>query len=1073
MPSKRSGALPAPSFLAGGGEMGERTRSMDWSRTPLGPVDRWPQSLRSTLSMLLPSKAQIILFWGDDFIVFYNDAYRPVFGGKHPHALGKPGREAWSEIWDSVLHELLQGVVHTGEAFWAKDLRFTIERYGFEEETYFDVSYDPVRVESGHVGGVFCIVTETTERVIGERRMMLLKDLAANNATARTERDACVLAMRTLAARPQDITFALVYRGDELLSGTSEAEAQLAVSRPELVRECTVTSTSANAPAARVVVGLNPQRPFDDAYRGFVDLVCGQIATALANARAYEDERERAEALAELDRAKTAFFSNVSHEFRTPLTLLLGPVQDALESPERSLGPDALATVHRNALRLLKLVNTLLDFARIEAGRAEAQYEPTNLSACTVDLAGAFRSAIESAGLQFEVQCTAENTTVSVDRSMWEKLVFNLLSNALKFTFAGRIRLTLERDGDAVRLAVSDTGTGIPADQLPHVFERFHRVRGASARTLEGTGIGLALVQEIVRLHGGTIDVDSADGSGTTFTVRIPVDANYPAGASAAPRPLEPPTAGAGVYVGEAMGWTDTSAGRVPSPPPGAGAVRILLADDNADMRAYVGRLLGQRWHVEVVADGAAALDAVHRQRPDVVVADVMMPGLSGFELLAALRADPVTRDIPVVLLSARAGEEATLKGLAAGADEYLVKPFSARDLLARVEAQVNRARDRDEMLRVQHELADANRVKDEFLAMLGHELRNPLAPISTAVQLLKMQGGQSRELAVIERQVSHLKKLVDDLLDVSRITRGKVELDRRPIELWDAVARAIEVASPVLEQRRHLVDVFVPSSGLVVDGDIDRIAQVIANLLTNAAKYSDPDSRITIRAERADGDVRLKVEDQGMGIAPEMLGRVFEAFVQQPQAIDRSRGGLGLGLAIVRSLVELHGGRVRAESQGVGHGSTFVVELPLAKVTKATAAAPATEAVPSASGRHRVLVVDDNADSAAMLADALTRMGYRVAIAHDGPTALQHAQSFAPDAALLDIGLPVMDGYELAARLRDGIGPDGRLALIAITGYGQDTDRERSAQAGFQRHLVKPIDLHQLASVLEAALRD
>ena len=208
MPSKRSGALPAPSFLAGGGEMGERTRSMDWSRTPLGPVDRWPQSLRSTLSMLLPSKAQIILFWGDDFIVFYNDAYRPVFGGKHPHALGKPGREAWSEIWDSVLQELLQGVVHTGEAFWAKDLRFTIERYGFEEETYFDVSYDPVRVESGHVGGVFCIVTETTERVIGERRMMLLKDLAANNATARTERDACVLAMNTLATRPQDITFA-------------------------------------------------------------------------------------------------------------------------------------------------------------------------------------------------------------------------------------------------------------------------------------------------------------------------------------------------------------------------------------------------------------------------------------------------------------------------------------------------------------------------------------------------------------------------------------------------------------------------------------------------------------------------------------------------------------------------------------------------------------------------------------------------------------------------------------------------------------------------------------------------
>jgi hypothetical protein len=252
-------------FLAGGGEMGTRMREMDWTATPLGPPHTWPQSLRSTVSMLLPSKAQIVLFWGPQFIVLYNDAYRPVFGAKHPDALGRPGSEAWSEIWDSQLHALLDGVVRTGEAFWARDLLFEIERYGFPEETYFDVSYDPVRVESGIVGGVFCIVTETTERVVGERRLALLRDLAARNATARTERDACLLAIDTLAAKP-DVAFALAYLGDELQCATPDGERQLAEAKSGVVKTLPIPP-SAGGRGGRLIIGINPRRPFDDGYK--------------------------------------------------------------------------------------------------------------------------------------------------------------------------------------------------------------------------------------------------------------------------------------------------------------------------------------------------------------------------------------------------------------------------------------------------------------------------------------------------------------------------------------------------------------------------------------------------------------------------------------------------------------------------------------------------------------------------------------------------------------------------------------------------------------------------------------
>jgi signal transduction histidine kinase/ActR/RegA family two-component response regulator len=361
-----------------------------------------------------------------------------------------------------------------------------------------------------------------------------------------------------------------------------------------------------------------------------------------------------------------------------------------------------------------------------------------------------------------------------------------------------------------------------------------------------------------------------------------------------------------------------------------------------------------------------------------------------------------------------------------------------------------------------------ASRAKDEFLAMLGHELRNPLAPIQTALQLMRLRGDTSaeRERTVIERQVRHLTRLVDDLLDVSRIAQGKVDLRRERIALADVIGKAIEQASPLIEQRRHSLDVQVPREGLQVDGDPVRLAQIVANLLTNAAKYTEPGGLIEVRTEQSGEQAVLRVRDTGIGIAPEMLPRIFDLFVQEQQGLERAQGGLGLGLTIVRSLVQMHGGTVSAHSEGLGKGSEFVIRLPLTPVGERSAAVPPPSSSRDVARTLRVLVVDDNEDAADMLVDALLSKGYQTRHAHDGPAAIRMCQSFKPHVALLDIGLPVMDGYELAQRLRQLPGMEA-LQLHAVTGYAQESDRERSRLAGFGRHFVKPLDMELLDSVL------
>ena len=1353
-------------FLQGGGELGALIRSKDWSTTLLGPSELWPQSLKTTLGILLNSRYPMFVFWGPQLIKIYNDGYKPILGRKHPWALGQPAREVWPEIWPAI--EPLVDRALSGDPTWSDDLLLFMERNGFPEEVYFTFSYSPVPDESGGIGGMFCACTETTGEVLGERRLRTLRDLAAALAETRTERDTCLQAVNLLHENAADVPFAVIYLLDqdgraqlaaqagsgpghpvapvEILRAGEDAgwpvydvidsrSARLVSSlrnmfsaipagpwpeHPDSAMVLPLIDRSLDRAIGAIVLGISSRRPFDPDYRGWFDLVAGQLGASITAARAVEQERRRAEALADLDRAKTAFFSNVSHEFRTPLTLMLGPTEAALASGEATLGGEALRMVHRNQLRLLKLVNSLLDFSRVQDGRAEARREATDLAALTASLAGVFRSAIERAGLTFSVNCAPMANPVLVDREMWEKIVFNLLSNAFKFTLEGGIEVSFHDGDGGVVLAVRDTGSGIPADELPRVFERFHRVAGARGRTFEGSGIGLALVHELVTLLGGTVSADSELGQGSTFTVRLP-HAALPQVADGSPmRALAAPSIGSDGYLEEMLRTLPKR--ELIAPPKATGRPRVVVADDNADMREYICGLLSPDYDVIAVGDGEAALGTVEAQAVDLVLSDVMMPRLNGVELLERLRADDRTRTLPVILVSARAGEDDTLTGLHTGADDYLVKPFSARELIARVHARIEIATERkrredalrsseerfrlmadhapvmvwvtepdgrcsflsrswyeftgqtpdtalghgwvnavhpddrahaagvfsqaneqhapfqieyrlrrqdgvyrwaidaaaprfgatgeyqgyigsviditerkqaeDEMrqsrqqlrlvtdaipalvsyidadrryrfnnrayadwfghepqdlqgrtmrevlgeaayeqlrphvdralageivsfdgivnyrnagprdvhvsyvpdlaesgvargfyalitdqsarTKAEQALRDADRRKDEFLAMLAHELRNPLAPIRSAAEVLRlgdMQGGpQQWAREVIERQTQQLTRLVDDLLDVSRITRGMVTIRREALDVADIVQRSVETSRPMIESRHQQLTVTIPPEQLCVAGDLTRLVQVVANLLNNAAKYTEEGGRIAVEVRGEDGTAAISVRDNGIGLSAELLPHVFDLFTQASRSLDRSQGGLGVGLTVVRRLVELHGGTVDARSAGPGQGSEFIVRLPLVE-SEARPAEPAGNAdtgqVPTSAHELRVLVVEDHADSADMMAFLIEAQGHQVYKALDGAAALDTALAVRPDVVFCDIGLPGMNGYELAAALRrEPLLGDVR--LIAVSGYGREEDRQRAEAAGFDAHLTKPIEPRVLHSLLQ-----
>ncbi|ORY04188.1 hypothetical protein K493DRAFT_253700 [Basidiobolus meristosporus CBS 931.73] len=515
---------------------------------------------------------------------------------------------------------------------------------------------------------------------------------------------------------------------------------------------CPIVGSDQENVLGMLLIGLNPRRSYDEDYKTFIELLSRQAGTSLATVRAYEDQVRRAETLAAVDRAKTAFFSSVSHELRTPLTLILGPIKETLA--DQNLAPEQkskLNMVLRNSKRLLRLVNSLLDFSRIEAGKLQATYRETNLGMFTADLASLFRSAIEKSGLIYKVECDESGRSVWVDPEMWEKIVFNLIGNAFKFTLKGSIKVTLQPapDRSCVVFSVADTGSGVPSHEINKIFERFHRIEGQKGRSHEGTGIGLSLTQELVKLHGGQVEVKSEYGKGSTFSVTIPYgSAHVPHSQlldSAMQSADNQQLAGSWSYglsvVEEARLWlptddedleylsatssTDSNNGATNTFPISSSGSKILLVDDNSDMRRYVKGLLNRWWKITEASDGEEAFNLAVQNPPDLIVSDVMMPILDGIGLLKLLRTHQKTQFIPVILLSARAGEDARVEGLKAGADDFLVKPFSAKELIARVHTHLELGKLRSELERLVIE-----RTKELAESELRYRVLTKLSPV-------------------------------------------------------------------------------------------------------------------------------------------------------------------------------------------------------------------------------------------------------------------------------------------------------------------------------------------------------
>lgn len=1100
-------------------------RNFDWSSSSLGPCEAWSEILRTSISICLSSSFPMALCWGPERIFLYNDAYVSFLGpGKHPHVLGHPAKEAWPEIWTTI-GPMIDQVQNSRTAYWTENTALYINRNIAEEEVYLTFSFSPIFAPDGTIAGILSVATETSETIVSTRRLEILRRLGLTASSAAGVKEACQQAISILSDNLQDIPSAAIYVTDDVrgitrltassgflrncklpysLGGSDDPDcfwpmAQVLRSRTMAVVPeqnghakslvLPIIGNPGEALAGLLVIGLSSHRVLDAAYVNYCEAIAGHVGTAIRDARRYQFERMRAETLMELDKSKTAFFSNVSHEFRTPLTLILAPLEDALSllSDDLNAEPrESIKMAHRNAMRLLRLVQTLLDFSRIEARRSTANYEAVDLSLLTSDLASIFRSAIERAGLEFRVRCESLSDQIYVDRDMWEKIVLNMISNAFKFTFKGFIEVALVDRGDTLQLVVSDSGIGISNDDMAKIFERFHRIEGGRARTYDGSGIGLALVKELVEMHGGTIHACSREGEGSQFIVTLMKGcAHLPKDRINLRTKSVEKDISRNIFVEEALGWLpDKERLTVVSKSEGdrnrGSGARILVADDNADMRHYLSRLLSKRWLVVEASDGEEAWSLMQVQHFDLILCDVMMPRLDGFGLLKKLRNDPALQAIPLILLSARAGEESRIEGLQTGADDYLIKPFSAREVLARIQAHL-------QIAAVRKAAADdrmASEAKSAFLANMSHEIRTPLGAITGFAELLMNMNLSDKErieyTEAIRRNGRLLTHIVNDILDFSKVESGMLSIETLNISLTAMLEELATLFSAIASRKG--IRFLISSEGTIpkrIATDPTRLQQVLINVIGNAIKFTQTGQvEVFVSAQPRENDaVRLmfRVKDSGLGISADQRKRLFQAFVQADVSTTRNFGGTGLGLVLARKLANALGGDVELVESELGVGSTFLISIESKALGDEAECSDETGRYASEVGeplQHlkgmRILLVDDGPDMRFLVSQILESEGAIIEQAENGRQGLEKALEADFDVVLMDMQMPICDGFVATAELRK----QGYLKpIIALSAAVMNAERQRALEAGCDDHITKPVNVAYLVEKLSSYL--
>ena len=793
--------------------------------------------------------------------------------------------------------------------------------------------------------------------------------------------------------------------------------------------------------------------------------------------------RDQAEAAS---RAKSVFLANVSHELRTPLALILGPTRRLLaaggggEASRRDL-----ETVERSAQGLLKHVSDLLDVAKLEAGRMELERARFDLTALVRRTVSLFEVVARERDVELSV-VAPDTCPLVADATKIERVLLNLLSNAMKFTpDGGRVRVEVAATEASVDLSVSDNGPGVPLPLREAIFERFRRGDDSTTRRFGGTGLGLAIARELVECHGGRIEVGDGVEGGASFRVSLPVVAGDARSAAPSPGAREALDEVAHRTVAELRPRDEPAVATH-----GAGDQGLVLViEDNPEMSRFLVECLAADYRVATAFDGRQGVDRALELRPDLILSDVMMPVMAGDALVRELRAHRELDGIPIIVLTAKADDALRVGLLREGAQDFLTKPLTPEELRARVANFVMLKRTCDvlqgalssqsrDLTSMADKLAAANRAKDEFLAVLSHELRTPLTPILSWALLLRQ--GQldaataDHGLETIERNAQLQARIVEDLLDVSRAITGKLRLNVRPIGLEPVVRAAIESVRPAAEAKDIRVEVALGGEPGDVSGDAERLQQVVWNLLANAIKFTPSGGRVEVRLGRVGAHVELQVTDSGTGIDPSTLPRLFERFWQADSSTTRAHGGLGLGLAVVRHLVELHGGTVRAESGGEGQGASFTVALPLLTLRRpAVVDAAQVAADDAATGRDvlrglRVMVVDDDQDTCEIVGAVLRRAGAEVRTCMSASQALTVLDSWVPDLLVSDIAMPGEDGYTLIRKVRARKSEEGgRMVAMALTAYGREEDRMRALSAGFQAHVGKPIQPGQLVRLV------